>query len=444
MDRAVGKLQTLVRIPTVSHRDPARIDTDAFDGFVEELRAQFPLLHEHLELTPLHTPAETQGLLFHWRGRSTERPVVLMAHFDVVPVEGDWQHGPFSADIADGAIWGRGTLDDKGALVAVCEAVEVLLERGHVPAQDVWLSFGCDEEVFGRAAPMAVAELRSRGVRPWIVVDEGGAIAGEAFPGVSRPVGVVGVTEKGVTSLQLVVEGRGGHASTPTRLGPTARLARAITRLDDAPMPASVPEPTRELFRRLGPHLPLPLRPVLAGLARWEPALARALVLAGPETAAMTRTTFAVTTLQGSPALNVIAQRAVAGVDVRIMVGDTVETVLEHVRTAIDDQDVRIDVVEANQACPVSPMTSADDGFRLLEETITEVFPDAVAAPYVMMAATDARSFTPICDRVYRFAPFRMSKAQRQAIHSYDEHLGVDAFVEGVRWYQRLIERIPE
>jgi carboxypeptidase PM20D1 len=439
MDRAVHKLQTLVRIPTVSYRDPELLDTSAFDGFVEELRSQFPLLHEHLELTRVHT----HGLLFHWRGRHDDKPVVLMAHLDVVPVEGEWQHGAFSGDIADGSIWGRGTLDDKGALVAICEAVEVLLEAGHHPAQDVWLSFGCDEEVFGQAAPMAVEELRERGVRPWVVVDEGGAIAAEAFPGISTPIGVVGVTEKGVTSLELTVEGRGGHASTPTRLGPTARLARAITRLDNAPMPAHVPEPTLELFRRLAPHAPLALRPVLANAGRFGPLLPRALVLAGPETAAMTRTTFAVTTLSGSPALNVIAQKATAGVNIRIMVGDTVETVLEHVRDAIDDKDVRIDVIEANEACPVSPMTAADDGFRLLEETITEVFPDAVAAPYVMMAATDARSFAPICDRVYRFAPFRMSKAQRQAIHSYDEHLGVDAFVEGVRWYQRLIERIP-
>ena len=440
MDRAVGKLQALVRIPTVSYRDPERVDTAAFDDFLEELAAQFPLLHEHLDLTRVHT----HGLLFHWRGRRDDRPVVLMAHLDVVPVEGDWKHGAFSGDLVDGIIWGRGTLDDKGALVAVCEAVEVLLERGHVPAQDVWLSFGCDEEVFGQAAPMAVEELRSRGVRPWIVVDEGGAIAGEAFPGISKPIGVIGVTEKGVTSLELVVEGRGGHASTPTRLGPTARLARAITRLDSAPMPASVPEPTLELFRRLAPHAPLALRPLLAGLTRVEPVLARTLVLAGPETAAMTRTTFAVTTLSGSPALNVIAQKAVAGVNIRIMVGDTVETVLAHLRTAIDDKEVRIDVIEANEACPVSPMTDTDDGFRLLTETIGEVFPDAVAAPYVMMAATDARSFTAICDRVYRFAPFRMSKPQRQAIHSFDEHLGVDTFVEGVRWYQRLIERIPE
>lgn len=443
MDRAVGKLQTLVRIPTVSYRDPDLVDTDAFGGFVEELRAQFPLLHEHLALTPLHTAAKTQGLLFHWRGAHADKPVVLMAHLDVVPVEGDWQHGAFSGDIADGVIWGRGTLDDKGALVAVCEAVERLLEQGHTPTQDVWLSFGCDEEVFGEAAPRAVEELRSRGVRPWIVVDEGGAVAGEAFPGVRTPVGVVGVTEKGVTSVDLTVEGRGGHASTPTRLGPTARLARAITRLDNAPMPSSVPEPTLELFRRLAPHAPLPLRPLMANAARLGPVLPRALVLAGPESAAMTRTTFAVTTLSGSPAHNVIAQKATAGVNIRIMVGDTVETVLEHLRKAIDDDQVRIEVLEANEPSPVSPMTSADAGFRLLEETITEVFPDAVAAPYVMMAATDARTFTGICDRVYRFAPFRMSKAQRQAIHSYDEHLGVDAFVEGVRWYQRLIERIP-
>ena len=440
MDRAVGKLQTLVRIPTVSYREPERVDTAAFDGFVEELHAQFPLLHEHLELTRIHT----HGLLFHWRGASSERPVVLMAHLDVVPVEGDWRYGAFSGEIADGSVWGRGTLDDKGQLVAVCEAVELLLERQHTPSQDVWLSFGCDEEVFGQAAPMAVEELRRREVRPWIVVDEGGAVASDAFPGLSKPVGVVGVTEKGVTSLELTVEGRGGHASTPTRLGPTARLARAITRLDNAPMPARVPAPTLELFRRLAPHAPLAMRPLMANAARLGPVLPRALVLAGPETAAMTRTTFAVTTLSGSPALNVIAQKATAGVNIRIMVGDTVETVLQHVRTAIDDKDVRIDVIEANEPCPVSPMTNADDGFRLLEETITEVFPDAVAAPYVMMAATDARSFTRICDRVYRFAPFRMSKAQRQAIHSYDEHLGVDAFVEGVRWYQRLIERIPE
>jgi carboxypeptidase PM20D1 len=433
--RAVSKLQTLVRIPTVSNRDPALVDTAAFDDFVAELARQFPVLHESLELTRIHT----HGLLFHWPGASDERPVVLMAHLDVVPVEGTWQHPPFSGAIVDGQIWGRGTLDDKGCLVAICEAVETLLEQGFTPAQDVWLSFGCDEEVSGEAAPLAVEELVRRGVRPWFVLDEGGAVASEAFPGVAAPIGVIGLTEKGNTSVELRVEGRGGHASTPARLGPTARIARAIVRLDRAPMAPRTPDPTIELFRRMAPHGPLALRPVFANAARIKPLLTRALLAAGPETSAMTRTTFAVTTLSGSPALNVIAATANAGVNIRIMVGDTVADVLAHLRTVIADDEVHLDVIESCEPSPVSPM---DDAFALLEATITEVFPDAVPAPYVMMAATDSRFFTGICERVYRFAPFRMSKAQRQAIHSYDEHLGVEAFVDGVRWYQRLIERI--
>jgi carboxypeptidase PM20D1 len=444
-ERAVEALQALVRIPTVSHPDEQ--DLAAFDALLTELEARFPLVHERLEVTRVHT----HGLLLRWAGRSTERPVVLMAHLDVVPVEDParWSHPPFSGAVVDGSIWGRGTLDDKGCVVAICTAVEELLEAGHVPAQDVWLSFGCDEEVFGQAAPEAVRILQQRGVRPWFVLDEGGAVAGGAFPGVRRPVAVVGVTEKGVTSLLLRAEGRGGHASTPARNGPTARIARAITALEGSPMPPSVPPPTVELFRRMAPHAGLPLGPVLAGAARVPALLVRALVAAGPETAAMTRTTFAVTTLQGSPALNVIAGAATAGVNIRVMLGDTVEGVLAHVRRAVG-KGIEIEVVEEGAASPLSPYSTTgpgeehtDEAFDLLERTITEVFPDAVPAPYVMMAATDSRHFTAICERVYRFAPFRMSKAQREAIHSHDEHLGVQDLLDGVAWYRLLVQSLP-
>ncbi len=432
---AVPALQALVRIPTVSDRDPDRVDTAAFEAFHAELAQRFPRLHR-LE----HQRVAGHGLLVHWPGRSADRPVVLMAHLDVVPVEGPWTHPAFGGDLVDDLLWGRGTLDDKGQLVAVCAAVESLLEDDVVPAQDVWLSFGCTEEVSGGGAAEAVSLLRERGVRPWFVLDEGGAIAHDALPGVRAPVAVVGVSEKGVTSVELVVEGRGGHASTPARNGPTARLARAIYRLDRSPMSGSLPEPTVELFRRMAPHAPLPLRPLFAAAGRLEPVLARALVVAGPEAAAMTRTTFAVTTLSGSPALNVVAQTARAGVNIRVMVGDTVADVLEHVRRTIRDDEVRVEVVEASEPSPVSPR---DEAFALLERTIGEVFPDAVPAPYVMMAATDSRFFTEICDRVYRFAPFRMTKEQREAIHSYDERIGVDDFLDGVVWYRRLLEGLP-
>ncbi len=441
-ERAVEALQALVRIPTVSH--PDELDPTTFDALLAELEQRFPLVHERLEVTRVHT----HGLLLHWAGRSSARPVVLMAHLDVVPVEDParWTHPPFSGAVVDGSIWGRGTLDDKGCVVAICTAVEELLEGDHVPAQDVWLSFGCDEEVFGQAAPEAVRILTERGVDPWFVLDEGGAVAGGAFPGVRRPVAVVGVTEKGVTSLLLRAEGRGGHASTPARNGPTARIARAITALERSPMPASVPPPTVELFRRIAPHAGLPLGPVLAGAARVPALLVRALLAAGPETAAMTRTTFAVTTLQGSPALNVIAGAATAGVNIRVMLGDTVEDVLAHVRRAVG-KHVAVEVVEEGAASPLSPYSTAEEGdeaFDLLERTIEQVFPEAVPAPYVMMAATDSRHFTAICERVYRFAPFRMSKAQRESIHSHDEHLGVQDLLDGVAWYRRLLEELPE
>ena len=367
-----------------------------------------------------------------------------MAHYDVVPAGGEgWTHPPFAAELvgegAERLVWGRGTLDDKGQLVAVCEAVESLLEQGFVPSYDVWLSFGCTEEVAGDGALAAVAELTARGVRPWFVLDEGGAVAHDAFPGVTAPIGVIGVSEKGTTSVELRVEGRGGHASTPARRGPTARIARAVTRLDASAMPSRLPEPTVELFRRMAPHAPLPLRALMARTGRLAPLLARALVLAGPESAAMTRTTFAVTTLSGSPALNVVAQTARAGVNIRVMVGDTVEDALAHLRRVVDDDQVHVDVVDASEPSPVSPR---DEAFDLLAATVQEVFPDAVAAPYVMMAATDSRFFTTICDRVYRFAPFRMTKGQRESIHSYDEHLRVEDLLDGVRWYVRLLESL--
>lgn len=441
---AVEALRALVRIPTVSDRDWDAVDHASFDALLAELKARFPLLHEHLDLTTVHT----HGLLLHWRGASAERPVVLMAHLDVVPIDpgAPWQFEPFSAEIHDSdrgtAIWGRGTLDDKGCVAGICSAVERLLERGFTPAQDVWLSFGCDEEVSGVAAEQAVALLRERGVRPWFVIDEGGAVAHGAFPGVKPPVAVIGVTEKGITSLHLTAEGRGGHASTPAKWGPTTRIARALLRLERNQFPASLPDPTITLMERLAPHAPLALRPLMSNARKLTPVLIRALVAAGPESAAMTRTTIAPTTLSGSPALNVIASTARAGVNFRIMVGESVAEVVEHVRRAIRDDSITIAVVEASEPSPVSPY-AGDEAFTLLSDAIEAEFGDAVVSPYVMMAATDSRHFTEICERVYRFAPFRMTKAQREAIHSYDEHLGVDDYLAGVRWYARLIESLP-
>ncbi|HEX2893009.1 MAG TPA: M20/M25/M40 family metallo-hydrolase [Marmoricola sp.] len=435
---AVDKLQALVRIQTVSWPDEGAVDRSAFEAFHGELARQFPRLHERLE----RHRVGAHGLLFRWAGAAASRPVVLMAHQDVVPVDASapWQHPPFAAEVHEGAVWGRGTLDDKGALVAICEAVERLLEDGFVPAQDVWLSFGAREEVSGPDAQLAVEALRSYGVAPWLVLDEGGAVAHQAFPGIDPPLGVIGVCEKGTTTVELVAEGRGGHSSTPAPHGPTARIARAITRLERRQLRPRLPAPTLAMFERLAPYAPDRQARMFRNARRLRLALGRALIATGPEAAALARTTMTVTTLEGSPAHNVIASRAAAGVNLRIMVGDSVDSVVRHIRRAIRDRSIRLEVVDANEPSPVSPSTGP--AYELVARTIEEVFPDAVVTPYVVMAATDARFFAQVCPHVYRFAPFRMTKEQRESIHSYDEHLGVEDFLAGIEWYQRLLRAL--
>jgi carboxypeptidase PM20D1 len=434
----VERFRELLRIPTVSFDQESAIDAGAFEKLHVALAGAFPLLHSSLEA---HRVLD-HSLLFHWRGRGDGDPVVLMAHQDVVPVDesAPWQHPAFGAEVHDGHLWGRGTLDDKGSLVGICAAVERLLAEGFAPSRDVWLSFGAREEVSGRDAVAAVDELRARGVTPWFVLDEGGAIAFEAFPGVRPPLGVVGVTEKGTTTIELRAEGRGGHSSTPARNGPTARIARAVVRLEDRQFPPHLPEPTLDMFTRISRHAPRPLRPLFAQARRFRPVLERLLPRVGPEAAAIARTTMSVTTLQGSPGHNVIASSASAAVNLRLQVGDSVASATEHVRRAVADDSITLTVVDANEPSPVSP--TDDPAFELLTRTISETFPEAVPTPYVMMAATDARHFTAICDRVYRFTPFRMTKAQRESIHSYDEHIGVEDFLDGVRWYTRLVESL--
>ena len=438
----LAALQELLRLPTVAAPSGGETDPAPFVAAHEVLRRRFPLVmaEEVVDVDPhgllVRVAADPAG------EADGEAPVVLMAHLDIVPIgdESRWTHPPLAGEVVDGLLWGRGTLDDKGQLVAAISAVESLLADGRRPARDVWLSFGGDEEVLGHGARNAVDILRERGVQPWFVLDEGGAVASGAFPGVSAPLGVVGVSEKGAVSLRLTASGRGGHASTPAKGGPAARIATAITRLEQRPFAASISPPTAEMLRRLAPHMPAPLRPLAARIETLAPVLARAMVAAGPEAAALVRTTLAVTTLQGSPAINVIPTSVEAGLNLRIAVGESAAAAIERVRSIVG-ADIEVRVVEQHDPSPLSPVD--DPAFALLERTISAVFTDAVPIPYVLYAATDSRHFTAICERVYRFAPFRMSKAQRESIHSYDEHIGVEDLLDGVRWYRALLDGLP-
>jgi len=453
-DDALEALRQLLRIPTISR--PAtgpgpRTDPAPFEAFIAALPTLFPRVHAALELErvggdPDHGDPGC-ALLYRWRGTDAAgaaEPTVLMAHYDVVPATDEgWQHPPFAAEIVgDGdaaVLWGRGTLDDKGCVVAILSAVERLLAVGHAPRHDVLLCFGNDEEVFGTGARSIVDVLRERSIRPSLVLDEGGAIVREIFPGVDEDYAVIGVTEKGITTLRLRVDEHGGHAASPPAFAATERLSRAILRLNRRPSRARLGATTRTMIRTLGSRARQPLRTVFAAVDVLAPLLTRVFVRRGAETAALTRTTRAVTELRAGHAHNALAESAEATLNMRIAPWSSVEEAVEEVRRAIADDAVRIEVVEASEPSPVSP--DRGEAWDDLVASIRAVHPGLLVTPYVMMQASDARWFTAISDHVYRFAPFRMSGEERACLHAKDERMRVAAFLDGIEVYRALLER---
>lgn len=444
--RAVERLRALVRIPTVSR--PAsgpgpRTDPEPFARFTEALERLYPRVHEHLE----RERVGVHGLLYRWRGSDpagASHPTVLMAHSDVVPASDEgWRYPPFDAELVehdgDPVVWGRGTIDDKGALVAVLEAVDGLLEAGFTPRNDVLLSFGGDEEVAGDDARAAVALLSERGIRPALVLDEGGAIVRDALPGLAEPFALIGLTEKGITTLRLRVEQKGGHASSPPPFAATERLARAILRLNARPARARLDATVRLMLRTLGARARQPYRFVYTRVDLLAPLLTRVLLRRGAEFTALLRTTRAVTELRAGHAANALPEQAEATVNVRIAPWSSVAESVAEVRTAIDDESVAIEVLQPSEPSPVSPVSGA--AWSDLVAAIGEIHPGLLVSPYVMVQASDARFFTAISEHVYRFAPFRLSAEERSCLHAKDERIRVSAFLEGVRTYEALLRR---
>ena len=439
MPTPVERFQELLRIPTVSHADESDTDWEAFDRFHAALERLYPLTHARLE----REVVDGHSLLFRWPGAGEGHPLVLMAHLDVVPVvEAEWEHPPFAATIVgegtDAAIHARGAIDDKGALVAILEAVEDSLAEGVTPAHDVYLAFGHNEETAGGGARAIVEALRSRGVRPHLVLDEGGAVVEGVIPGVHVPTAMIGVAERGVMTLLLTVREQGGHASTPPATPATARLARAIDRLHRHPFPRRIAPPVRAMLQTLAPHASQPLRAILQRLSVTAPVVAAVLSHGGPEMNAIVRTTAVATQLAGAPGENVLATTARAAINIRLLHGDTVETATKRARRVIADDEVELEVRHGSDPSPISPWRG--DGWRRLSGAVVATLgDDVVPTPYLQLGASDSRWFTSISDNVYRFTPFRLSRAERDALHSHNERIRVDVWLRGIGFYRALI-----
>lgn len=428
----------MIQCRTVSRPNRQDEDRAEFTKHVAVLNEHFPAI---AGAVVRHTLGIT-GQLWHWRGADAAKPVVLMAHQDVVPVESeaDWVHPPFAGLIADGRIHGRGTLDDKGDMACILQAADALAATGFIPGQDVYFFLGDCEETAGKTATEAVDFLRERGVTPWLVLDEGGAVAHQAFPGVKAPVGVIGVSEKGILDVLLEAHDAGGHASAPPAFGAVQRIARAIVRLQRKSFPANVHPVTGLMLKRLGSGAPALVRTGLGLLSRPGRATGEVLARVGAEPAAMVRTTVATTELAGSDGINVLARRAAVTLNIRISVTESVDSVIAGIRKRIADPRIKHTVLSASEPSPVSPVDC--EQFALLEACMGHSHPEAIAVPYIMMAATDSRFFTGISGHVYRFAPLSMDKSQRGAIHGTNESVALAELVKGTAFYTRLLRSL--
>jgi carboxypeptidase PM20D1 len=445
-------LGRIVRCQTVSVQelDSDRGDWSAFRGLQQELAGMYPRLHRTLTVEIVNH----HSLLYTWTGTNPElNPILFAAHQDVVPIEPgteqNWEYPPFAGTVADGFCWGRGTLDDKCAIIGVMEVIEALLKQGFHPERTVMLALGHDEEVMGMNGAQRLAQLlKDRGVELEAVLDEGGFLASGLIAGVDRPIAMVGIAEKQYMTIELRAEGCAGHSSSPQAPTAIGRLSRAIQRLETHPMPARLTY-LSWLFDSLASELPVSMRLLMGNRWLLSGAIQKA-VKSKPATDAMIRTTTAPTILHAGIKENVLPCEAKAVVNFRLLPSDSIQKVIEHVSRTINDEKVHIRVIalpsgvgengEVNGSKPLAVISDVKGAvYPLLSESIRQVFPEVIVAPYLVIGATDARYYTTICNQVFRFSPIRIDPSDLERIHGTNERVPVKSCGDMVQFYHRII-----
>ena len=438
-ERAAESLSRVVQIETVSFQDPAQVDQGRFLAFHDFLVKRYPLVHQHLKKEVVNG----LSLLYTWEGSDPQaKPIILCAHQDVVPIAPgttqDWTYPPFSGKIADGFIWGRGTMDDKGSLIAILEAVESLLAEGFQPRRTVYLASGQDEEVGGEQGAVKIAALlASRGVKAEYVLDEGGMVLDGKILGIKKPLAAVGIAEKGYLSVELKVKTAGGHSSTPPAHTAIGILAAAIVRLEDHPFPARLTGVPEKTFVALKPELSGSLRFAIAS-RKLLGGVIKKMLGKNDATNAMIRTTTAATIIGAGTKENVLPQEARAVVNFRLLPGDSVEELMARIKRVIADPRVTVAPLGTPQeASPITDVNSA--GYGLVKRTIADLFPEAVPMPLLVLGGTDSRFYSDVSDCILRFMPMRVTEEDEKRAHGTNERVSVDNYQEMVKFYAQVI-----
>ena len=434
-------LAASLRFKTVSSHDDPKLNADQFLALHGYLQQRFPKVHAGLK----REVVGELSLLYTWPGSDAKaKPLLLMAHQDVVPIapgtESTWQAVPFAGEVKDGFVWGRGAWDDKANLIAQMEAVEMLLASGFKPRQTIYLALGADEEVGGQRGAHEIARLlQSRGVRLDFIIDEGLLITEGILPGLDKPAALIGIAEKGYLSVALKVPATPGHSSMPPPKGETAiaMMSDALRRLDDQQLPAGIRGVAREMFETVAPEMTGFNRVALTNLWLFGPVV-QAQLEKGASTNAMLRTTTALTVFNAGNKDNVIPGQAEATVNFRLLPGDTREHVMQHVKAKVANERFELTAMPfSSEASPVTPTKS--ESYQLINRTVRSLFPGTVVSPGLMIGATDSRHFTAISDHIYRFSPVRARPQDLPRFHGTNERIAIANLAELVRFYHQLL-----
>lgn len=438
-EAAIQRFSQALTFPTISHDNRDQFEAAAFLGFHDFLQSAYPLVNEHATRTIVNN----YSLVYHLPGTDpTLEPVLFMSHMDVVPIEentrDEWTFPPFAGSVHDEIIWGRGSVDDKIGVIALMEAMEILLTENKKPARSLYFAFGHDEEVGGKEGAAKIADyFEEQGIRFDFVLDEGGALTEGLIMGIEQAVAVIGVSEKGYVNLRLTVNAPGGHSSQPPAQTAVGILSRAIVKIEDHPFPANL-DPVIQTIEAIGDQLPFSTRLAMSNLWLLSP-LVRKQMLSDKDDAAGIRTTTAATMVSGSPKANILPTRATAVVNFRILPGETVDSVRKRVSELIDDERVIINAEYGNNPSPISPTDSR--AYHLIASTIRAMDETVLVAPYMVRGGTDAKYFYALSDHVYRFLMVRINPETMNYVHGIDERMPVQDFLQAIRFYHHMIKR---
>lgn len=433
---AISSLAELIKCKTVSYNDPALEDDAEFEKLIAMLPRLYPRVFDVCSFDRL----PDRAMLLRWPGKSDKSPAVMMAHYDVVPVDdAKWDKPPFAAVIEDGHLWGRGTLDTKGTFNGIFCAANQLIADGFVPTHDIYFAFSGGEEVNGKGAANIVEFFRTHGIEPAMVVDEGGAVVENVFPGVKAPCGLIGIAEKGMINAQYRCVSAGGHASAPKPHTPVGILSKACTRIEGNPFKMHLTKPVAEMFDTLGRHSTFLYRMIFANLWCFGWVLDILGRSSGGEMNALLRTTVAFTQMEGSSARNVIPTEAKMVSNMRLNPADSVQGALAYLRSVVKDPNVEITALECSEPSRISRTDC--EGWDRVKNAVAQTWQGCIVSPYLMVQCSDSRHWGVISDNVYRFSAMDMTNEERASVHGNNERIRLDTIGKTVEFYIRLMKQ---